>query len=182
MKKKKVSPILGGRFVSVPSHDRYEPDDYDDMGTEIPEEEIKLSVPIDDIFVVDSSTSVDGTEETKFDWAIQDDFSDENWYIDADGYDVAIRNSDEIIEDALSVLEDSMPFKPGKYHVTCTVILIYRVSGIVTWEYQTGPSYHSERYDEDFADYDSGVDTDDMNVDLVFGKCYVSNLKTEPVK
>ena len=182
MKKRKFSPILGGRYTKVPSNNRYEPDDYEDRGKELPEEEIKLTVPIDDIFVVDSSASIDDSPETKFDWAIQDANSDEDWYVEIDGYDVAIRDSNEIIEDALSILVDNMPYKPGKYHVTCTITLVYRVSGVVTWEYQTGPSYHSSRYDEDFADYDSGIDTEDMDVELVFGKCYVSNLKTEIMK
>lgn len=182
MKKKKVSPILGGRYTEIPSRDWYQPDDYEDHGTVVPEEEIKLTVPIDDIFMVDSSSSIEDSEETKFDWAIQDDSSDENWYVEIDDYEVAIRNSEEIIEDALSVLVDNMPFKPGKYHVTCTVTLVYRVSDIVTWGYQVGPSYYSERYDEEFYDYDSGIDTEDMYVKLMFGKCYVSNLKTEIIK
>ena len=180
--KKKFSPILGGRYTSVPSYDRYQPDDYEDHGTVIPDTEITLEVPIDDIFMVGSSASIEDSEKTKFDWAIQDDNSDENWYAEIDNYEVAIRNFEEIIEDALSVLEDNMPFKAGEYHVTCTVTLVYRVSGIVTWGYQTGPSYYSERYDEEFSDYDSGIDTEDMNVELIFGKCYVSNLNTEIAK
>lgn len=182
MKKRKFSPILGGRYTRIPSNNRYEPDDYEDRGTELPEEEIKLTVPIDDVFVIDSSASIEEATETKFDWAIQDAGSDEDWYAEIDNYEVAIRDSEEIIEDALSVLVDNLPFKPGKYHVTCMVTLVYRVGGIVTWEYQTSPSYHSDKYDEDFADYDSGIDTDDMNVELIFGKSYVSNLKTELIK
>lgn len=181
MKRKKFSPILGGRYTKIPSNSRYEPDDYKDNGVELPEEEIKIEIPIDDVFEVSSSGSLDDTNETKFDWAIQDDKSDEDWYVEIDNYDVAIRDSDEIIEDALSVLVNHMPYKAGKYRVTCTVNLVYRVSGVVTWEYQTGPSYHSERYDEDFTDYDSGIDTEDMEVDLVFGKCYVSNIEIENV-
>jgi hypothetical protein len=179
--KKKFSPITGGRYTEVPSRDRYEPDSYDDMGNELPEEEIKLTVPIDDTFIIGGSSDIEESKETKYDWALQDG-SDEDWYVEIDNYDIAIRNSEEIIDDALSVLIDNMPYKAGKYHVTCIVTLVYRVSGIITWEYQTGPSYHSERYDEDFADYDSGIDTEDMDVELVFGKCYVSNLKTELIK
>lgn len=179
--KKKFSPITGGRYTEVPSRDRYEPDSYDDVGTELPEEEIKLTVPIDDTFIIDGSSDIEESKETKYDWALQDG-SSEAWYVEIDNYDITIRNSEEIIDDALSVLIDNLPYKAGKYHVTCTVTLIYRVSGIVTWEYQIGPSYHSERYDEDFADYDSGIDTEDMDVELVFGKSYVSNLKTEIIK
>lgn len=182
MKKKKFSPILGGRYTDIPSNNRFEPDDYKDHGSELPEEEITVKVPIDDVFVINSSADIEDSPETKFDWAVQDKDSDEDWYVDIDNYEVAIRSSDEIIEDALSVLVDNLPYKAGKYHVTCTVNLVYRVSGIVTWEYQAGPSYRSSRYDEDFADYDSGIDTEDMEIDLVFGKCYVSNIKIETVK
>lgn len=182
MKKRKFSPILGGRYVTLPSYDRYQPDDYDDMGTELPEEEFELEVPIDDVFVIDSSSSIEDAEESKFDWAMQEDSSDENWYIGVDGYEVAIRDSGEIIDDVLSVLEANMPYKPGKYHVTGTVVLVYRVSGIVTWEYATGPSYYSSRYDEDFSEYDSGIDTEDMDVKFIFGKSYISNLNTESIK
>ena len=132
MKKRKFSPILGGRYTRIPSYDRYQPDDYEDRGTELPEEEFELEVPIDDVFVIDSSSSIEDAEESKFDWAMQEDSSDENWYIGVDGYEVAIRDSGEIIDDVLSVLEDNMPYKPGKYHVTGTVVLVYRVSGIVT--------------------------------------------------
>lgn len=179
--KKKFSPIIGGRYTEVPNRDRYESNAYDDMGTELPEEEIKLTVPIDDIFVVDSSSNLEDSKETKYAWALQNG-SDEDWYVRIGNYDVAIRDSEEIIEDALAILVDNLPYKAGKYHVTCTVTLVYRVSGIVTWEYQTSPSYHSDKYDEDFADYDSGIDTDDINVELIFGKSYVSNLKTELIK
>jgi len=39
MKKRKFSPILSGRYTKVPSNNRYEPDDYEDRGKELPEEE-----------------------------------------------------------------------------------------------------------------------------------------------
>lgn len=181
MKRKKFSPIEGGRYTYQPSGNWREPDDYIDHSKELPEEEITLEVPIDDIFVIDSSASIEDSPETKFDWAIQDDKSDEDWYVEIDNYDVAIRDSDEIIEDALSVLIDNLPYKAGKYHVTCTVNLVYRVSGVITWDYADGPVHFSERYDEYFGNWDSGIDTEDMEVDLVFGKCYVSKLEIENV-
>lgn len=164
MKKRKFSPTIGKENKITASRDWDVPYEYDDTKELV--DEITVEVPIDDIFIIDNGTLEDA-EETKLDWTTQEESYDGNWYALVEGYDVPIRRPDEIEEDVLDVLINHMPYKSGKYHVTCTVHLVYYVSHVYVWDYN---------------EFEPEINTEGMWVDLIFGKCYVSNLQIETIE
>ena len=141
---------------------------YDMSGRPIPEPDEISSIEyvepyLDDIVVVDESGEWDFESTTERDdqmWAYGDG-PDGDW--ESGEYDrLIVADGNRVIEDVMSLLDDYIPEVPGRYRVTGSLVLVYKVDDIFV-------------YGDDEYDFGSTVSN------LLPDKCEMDKLKVEPI-
>lgn len=144
-----------------------------DMGDEV-DLEAEIEFDLDTLIIVDDDGNFE-YEDTTCPWIASEADSNGDFY--EPEYDVYITDVNSVIETVSDMLVTMAPIKPGRYHVTGEVKLVYGISGI----------YEKREYFKEYAgpgeytdDYDSEIYSDDAEVDFLMDKSYIKNFEYEP--
>ena len=160
--------IAAGWNDPEPPLDPPEGPDYNELDPE--EEYIELS--IDDTLVVEKDGSFD-FEDPKCAWADGDGRHNDHYSYE---HDVYMDDNSGVVEKVLDLIESYVPADPGRYRVTCDVILAYEISGIETL-------ITDAWFDEDHGyDYEEEVYTDNAEAEYLPRKSTVENFQFEKLQ
>lgn len=168
IRKGKKYPVLAAysSYDMLPGPGDFDPPEYPEPSL-LDDVEEEFQIEVDTKIVVEADGNWDYLDQNDTDWAKDETSSDGCWY--GNEYRVKLADPVEVLEGLDDILTPYIPSKSGTYHIRCYVDFVYELTSI----------YDYGKFGEE--EYEPDVDLDDIEAELLFDKCKVTQFKFQRV-